>query len=124
MPLISVPSGRFPGEKNTVHSSLGTASANRTAKGSICRISAFFAEIKASFPRAPNASAGVAALHYNQLVLTIKKNFFSAPDASRDKPERSPLSVLSLRLPRSRAFARWSLCREAHFVIGEKTCSL
>ena len=30
-------------------------------------------------------------------------------DASRDKPERRPLSVLSLRLPRSRAFARWSM---------------
>ena len=28
-------------------------------------------------------------------------------DASRDKPERRPLSVLSLRLPRSRACAGW-----------------
>jgi len=27
-------------------------------------------------------------------------------DASRDKPERRPLSVLSLRLPRRRAYAR------------------
>ncbi|AMQ04537.1 hypothetical protein [Sporosarcina psychrophila] len=57
--------------------SAGTASANRTARGSICRISAFLAEIKASFPRVPAGSsaravsAGVAALHYNQLVLTI-----------------------------------------------------
>ena len=30
-------------------------------------------------------------------------------DASRDKPERRTLSVLSLRLPRRRAFAGWSL---------------
>ena len=30
-------------------------------------------------------------------------------DASRDKPERRALSVLSLRLPRSRAFAGWSM---------------
>ncbi|MEK5070946.1 hypothetical protein [Sporosarcina sp. FSL K6-1508] len=30
-------------------------------------------------------------------------------DASRDKPERKSLSVLSLRLPRSRAFAGWSM---------------
>jgi len=30
-------------------------------------------------------------------------------DASRDKPERRPLSVLSLRLPRSRVFARLSM---------------
>ena len=37
--------------------SAGTASANRTAKGSICRISVFFAEIKAFSPRAPNANA-------------------------------------------------------------------
>jgi len=30
-------------------------------------------------------------------------------DASRDKPERRSLSVLSLRLPRRRAFAGWSM---------------
>ncbi|HJF32980.1 MAG TPA: hypothetical protein K8V56_14555 [Sporosarcina psychrophila] len=30
-------------------------------------------------------------------------------DASRDKPERRALSVLTLRLPRSRAFAGWSI---------------
>ena len=30
-------------------------------------------------------------------------------DASRDKPERRPLSVLSLRLPRRRACAGWSV---------------
>ncbi|HJF32942.1 MAG TPA: hypothetical protein K8V56_14365, partial [Sporosarcina psychrophila] len=30
-------------------------------------------------------------------------------DASRDKPERRALSVLSLRLPRSRVFAGWAM---------------
>jgi len=36
-------------------------------------------------------------------------------DASRDKPERRALSVLSLRLPRSRAFAGWSMKEESTF---------
>jgi len=59
----------------------------------------------------------------------IDIEFFLIPlrrfvDASRDKPERRPLSVLSLRLPRSRVFAGWSICKEAHFVIRDKTCSL
>jgi len=35
-------------------------------------------------------------------------------DASRDKPERRSLSVFSLRLPRSRVFAGWSM-RESAF---------
>ncbi|HJF31845.1 MAG TPA: hypothetical protein K8V56_08700 [Sporosarcina psychrophila] len=34
-------------------------------------------------------------------------------DASRDKPERKALSVLSLRLPRSRAFAGLSMRERA-----------
>jgi len=55
-----------------------------------------------------NKEYGVGALWWIELeFLLISLRRFV--DASRDKPERGPLSGLSLLLPRSRAFAGWSM---------------
>ena len=60
IPLISVSSGRFP--RARLQSPRHYVPAGSSARA---------------------VPAGVAALHYNQLVLTIKKKFISYPDASR-----------------------------------------
>ena len=44
--------------------------------------------------------------------------------AFRDKPERRPLSVLSLRLPRSRAFAGWSILESTLHCRGDALSQL
>ena len=44
--------------------------------------------------------------------------------AFRDKPERRPLSVLLLRLPRSRAFAGWSILESTLHCRGDALSQL